>query len=194
MLLVVVGERLGAELAEVVVLRPARGRVDLRAEVAADVDRRLARAARARLYEQALALLEAGVGKACPGGLVGDAEAGRARCVERVRDWADVLARRRDELRVRSERAADEHALAGVLPCAGTVHSGGEGRRRSGRLGRLALVQVEVVDPRSLEPDEHLPVGRCGVRDLFVLQDFRPAAFVDDDRLHGPSLLEIPRS
>ena len=193
-LLVVVGERLGAELAKVVVLRSACGRVDLPAEVAADVDRRLACPARARLHEQTFALLQPRVGETCPGGLVGDAEAGRARCVERVRDGADVLVRRRDELRVCAERAAHEHALARVLPRAGPVHSGGEGRLRSGPLGRLALVEVEVVDPRGLEPDEHLPVGRSGVGDLFVPEDFGPAAFVDNDRLHALSFPQIHRS
>jgi hypothetical protein len=49
-----------------------------------------------------------------------------------------------------------------------------------------------VVDSRGFEPDEHLPVAGKGVRNLFVLQDFRAAAFVNHDRVHGSSLLDIP--
>ncbi len=194
-LLVVVGERLGAELAEVVVLRPARGRVDLRAEVAADVDRRLARSARARLHEQALAFLQARVGEACPGGLVGDAER-RPRALRRASPGSGGRARvaaATSSAYVPSEPLTSTRSpVSSRVPAPSTP--GSEGRRGSGRLGRLALIEVEVVDPRSLEPDEHLPVGRGGVRDLLVLQDFRPAAFVDDDRLHGPPCSRFLRS
>ena len=55
---------------------------------------------------------------------------------------------------------------------------------RARLLRRVALVDVEVVDRRRLDPDEQLPVARVRVGNLFELQYLRPSALMDDDRAH----------
>ncbi len=189
-LLVVVGERLGAEVADAGVLRRARGRIDLGAEIAADVDRRLAGPARARLDEEDLALRELRIGEARPGRLVRDAEARGPRRVEGVRDGTDVVRLRDQELGVRPRGARNENAAAGVGARSGRVEARRVGGGRTRHLRCAALAQVVVVYGRRLDLHQHLPVRRLGIGNLLIAQDFGCAAFVDDDGMHTGLLSE----
>jgi hypothetical protein len=73
---------------------------------------------------------------------------------------------RGDEFRVRSRRARDEHALAGVgAPSRGVV---AENRRERVRAAR-ASAQVDVVDPGGLDLDEHLAFTGLRLGDLLDL-------------------------
>ena len=61
------------------------------------------------------------------------------------------------------------------------------GGRRARHLGCQPLIDVEVVDRSRSHVHEHLPVARSRVWNLLVAQNLGPAAFVDDDCMHGAS-------
>src|SRR5215831_12411964 len=135
-----------------------------------------------------------------PGRLEDERERGRLLERERVRNRVDVLLRHRDQLGVRAvpvladdrdpvavlEARVDHDALAGVDTNARAV--GSEDVRLRHRRQAFANPDVEVIQRRGAEIDQHLPALRHGIRRILVAENLRSSVVVYTDGLHHVTL------
>ena len=92
----------------------------------------------------------------------------------------------------RAARLEAVDAVAERLDDAGAVRA--EDARLRHRRQALADPDVEVVQRRGAQPDEHLARGRHGIRHLLEHEHLRPAVLVDPNRLHGGQTIRVTRA
>ncbi len=90
-------------------------------------------------------------------------------------------------LAVAYDRGVDDNALVRARQHAGAV--GAEDARLRHRRKSLANPDVQMIERRRPQFDEHLALGGLGIGDLLVAQDLGAAVLMDSDRLHGGRIL-----
>ncbi len=90
-------------------------------------------------------------------------------------------------LAVAYDRRVDDNALVRAREHAGAV--GAEDARLRHRRKSFANPDIEMIERRRPQFDEHLALGGLGIRGVLVAQDLRAAVLMDSDCLHGGRIL-----